>query len=420
MAVDSRPAERLLMHILFITAHFEPEQGAAPVIITRLARALRQRGHNITVLTALPNYPQGQVCGSYRGRWQVTEDVDGVRVIRTWLWATPSPKISRKLVSQVSFALTAALRGLRLPRPDAALVEAQPMFTHLAGAALCRLRGIPYVLDVHDLWPDHLLTVGAMTAQHPVYRAFRALTNASLRGAAGIICLTPYLTEQVAVYARDASKVQTVLSGIDLNRFRPDLDGSAFRAKYGLGTDRLVSYIGTLGTAYDVHTMLDAARRLAHRRDVTFLIVGTGTQKQAVAERLSRGDITNVRWIEWVDYVDIPTVWASIDVAFWALHNYPLHRGALGTKLFEAFASGVPVAVALEGVVSHILQVSGGGLYVPFGDAAGLAAAVARLLDDAELRARCARAGRAYAEAHLDYERSADAYEAMLMRAAER
>jgi glycosyltransferase involved in cell wall biosynthesis len=408
------------MHILLITAHFEPEQGAAPVILTRLARALRARGHDLTVLTALPNYPQGRVYDGYRDAWEVTESSGGLRVIRTWLWATPSPKISRKLLSQVSFALTAALRGLGLPRPDVALVEAQPMFTHLMGAALCQVRGIPYVLDVHDLWPDHLLTVGTLSAQHPVYRTFRALTDASLRGAAGIICLTPYLTERVREYARDVNKVQTVLSGIDLDRFHPAVDGAAFRAKYGLGADYLVSYIGTLGTAYDVHTMLDAANRLSGRNDVTFLIVGTGTQKQAVAERLKRGDPPNMRWIDWIDYGDIPAVWAATDIAFWALHNQPLHRGALGTKLFEAFASGVPVGVALEGVVSSILDVSGGGLAVPFGDAGRLAAAIARLLDDDALRVRCGRAGRAYAEAHLNHARAVDAYESALAKAAGR
>ncbi|MGQ9887846.1 MAG: glycosyltransferase family 4 protein [Aggregatilineales bacterium] len=408
------------MHILFITAHFEPEQGAAPVIITRLARALRQRGHDITVLTALPNYPQGRVCDGYRGRWQVTEDVDGVRVIRTWLWATPSPKISRKLVSQVSFALTATLRGLRLPRPDAALVEAQPMFTHLAGAALCRARRIPYVLDVHDLWPDHLLTVGAVTAQHPVYRAFRALTNASLRGAAGIICLTPYLTERVSHYARDASKVQTVLSGIDLNRFRPNLDGSAFRAQYGLGNDRLVSFIGAFVTAYDFDTMLAAARLLNGRSGVRMLLAGSGTQAARIDALLADGDQAQVTRIGWVDYDDVPAAYAASDVCFWALRPEPLYRGTMPTKLYEAMAAGLPTAAAVEGVAADFLRETGAGLSAPCGDAVGLAAAVARLLDDAALRARCARAGRAYAEAHLDYARAADAYQAMLMQAAER
>lgn len=408
------------MHILLITAHFEPEQGAAPVILTRLARGLRQRGHDITVLTALPNYPQGRVYDGYRGAWEVRETTGGLRVIRTWLWATPSPKISRKLVSQVSFALTAALRGLGLPRPDVALVEAQPMFTHLAGAALCRLRGIPCVLDVHDLWPDHLLTVGTLTAQHPVYRVFRALTDASLRGAAGIVCLTPYLTERVAVYARDASKVHTVLSGIDLNRFRPDLDGSAFRAKHGLGADRLVSFIGAFVTAYDFDTLLGAARRLGDRPGVRVLLGGGGTQAAHLDALLADSGLAHVMRIGWVDYDDVPLAYAASDVCCWALRPEPLYRGTMPTKLYEAMAAGLPTAAAVEGTAADFLRETGAGLSVPCGDATGLAAAVARLLDDAALRARCARAGRAYAEAHLDYARAVDAYEALLAQAAGR
>ena len=406
------------MHILLITAHFEPEQGAAPVILTRLARALRARGHDLTVLTALPSYPQGRVYDGWRGAWEVTETSGGLRVIHTWLWATPSPKISRKLVSQVSFALTAALRGLGLPRPDAALVEAQPMFTHLLGAALCRLRGIPYVLDVHDLWPDHLLTVGALTAQHPVYRAFRALTDASLRRAAGVICLTPYLTERVRVYTGDADKAQTVLSGIDLDRFHPGADAAAFRAKYALGAARLVSFIGAFVTAYDFDTMLTAARLLGDRPGVRVLLGGGGTQAASIDTLLA--DEAQVMRTGWVDYNDVPAAYAASDVCFWAMRPEPLYRGTMPTKLYEALAAGLPTAAAVEGVAADFLRQTGAGLSVPCGDAAGLAAAIARLLDDDALRARCARAGRAYAEAHLDYERAADAYESALAKAAGR
>lgn len=405
------------MHILLITAHFEPEQGAAPVILTRLARALRARGHDLTVLTALPSYPQGRVYDGYRDAWEVTESADGLRVIHTWLWATPSPKISRKLLSQASFALTAALRGLGLPRPDVALVEAQPMFTHLLGAALCRLRGIPYVLDVHDLWPDHLLTVGTLTAQHPVYRVFRALTDASLRRAAGVICLTPYLSERARVYARDAAKVQTVLSGIDLDRFHPGADAAAFRAKYALGDARLVSFIGAFVTAYDFDTMLAAARLLGDRPGVRVLLGGGGTQA-ARLDALLGGDLAHVARTGWVDYDDVPAAYAASDVCFWALRPEPLYRGTMPTKLYEALAAGLPTAAAVEGVAADFLRQTGAGLSVPCGDAGGLADAIARLLDDDALRARCARAGRAYAEAHLDYERAADAYAAALAKAA--
>lgn len=402
------------MRILLVTNYFEPDQGAAAIILTRLAKRLRARGHEVTVLTSLPNYPYGRVLDGYRGRFAVVEERDGVRVVQTWLWATPSPRISRKFISQISFMLTAILRGLFLPRPDVMLVEAQPIFTNLAGTLLSRFKRVPYVLDVHDLWPDHMLSVGALTADHPVYRAARWLVDRTYFGASGIIALTPYLEKVIQGYLGSDEKTRTVYSGVDLERFRPDMDGSAFRQRHNLGGARIVAYIGTLGTAYDCLTMLETARRFAERPDVLFVIMGTGTQQQLVGERLAQGDLPNVRWIEWVDYSEIPQAWAATDIAFWALHNHPLHRGAIGTKLYEALACGVPVAVALEGVVADVLAASGAGLAVPFGDVEALALALRRLLDEPDFYEQCSRNARAYAEQHFDASKAVEAYEAML------
>jgi colanic acid biosynthesis glycosyl transferase WcaI len=408
------------MHILIVTTYFEPDQGAASIILTRLAKKLHARGHQITVLTTLPNYPHGRILDGYRGKAVVVEERDGIRVIQTWLWATPSPKISRKFISQITFAITAVVRGLAIPRPDVMLIVAQPIFTNLGGVLLSRLKRVPYVLDVHDLWPDHMLSIGALTEIHPVYRLFRWLVDRTYRGASRIIALTPYLEKVIRGYIPPTDKVQTVYSGVDLERFRPGLDAGEFRAKYGLGDQRIVAYIGTLGTAYDCLTMLETAKRFVDRADVTFAIIGTGTQKEVVRERLAQGDLPNVRWIEWVDYAEIPQAWAATTIAYWALHNYPLHRGALGTKLYEAMASGVPVAVTLEGVVADILQESGGGLSVPFEDIEGLSEAIRRLLDDADFYQRTSQAARAFAEQHFDAERAAVAYEQALMDAAKR
>jgi UDP:flavonoid glycosyltransferase YjiC (YdhE family) len=147
------------MRILMITTYFEPDSRAAAVRLARLARLLHQRGHEVTVLTTLPHYPEGVIHPGYKDAWEVEENRGGVRVIQTWLWATPSPRISRKLLSQLSFMLTALLRGLVVPRPDVIFVEAQPVFTCLAAALLGRLRGVPYVMHVSAMWPEHLLTV---------------------------------------------------------------------------------------------------------------------------------------------------------------------------------------------------------------------------------------------------------------------
>jgi colanic acid biosynthesis glycosyl transferase WcaI len=406
------------MRILIVTTYFEPDQGAASIILTRLAKKLQARGHQITVLTTLPNYPHGRILDGYRGKFQVVEDRDGVHVIQTWLWATPNPRISRKFISQISFAITALLRGLFIPRPDVMLIVAQPIFTNLAGTLLSRLKRTPYVLDVHDLWPDHMLSIGALTEKHPVYRLFRWLVDNTYKGAKGIIALTPHLEKVIRGYIPPTDKVQTVFSGVDLDRFRPGLDSTAFREKYDLGDARLVAYIGTLGTAYDCETMLETAKQFVDTPDVCFAIIGTGTQKEIVRARLAKGDLPNVRWIEWVDYADIPQAWASTYIAYWALHNHPLHRGAIGTKMYEAMASGIPVTVALEGVVADVLRESGGGFSVPFEDVNALSAAIRRLLDDPDLYQRTSQAARAYAEQHFDAQQTALKYEAALQKAA--
>ncbi|MBI5666862.1 MAG: glycosyltransferase family 4 protein [Chloroflexi bacterium] len=408
------------MRILLVTSYYEPDQGAAAIILTRLAKKLHQRGHQVTVLTSLPNYPHGRILDGYRGRFVVVEERDGIRVIQTWLWATPSPRISRKFISQITFAITAILRGLVIPRPDVMLIVAQPIFTNLGGVLLSRLKRVPYVLDVHDLWPDHMLSIGALTERHPVYRLFRWLVDQTYKGASAIIALTPHLEKVIRSYLPPADKVQTIYSGVDLERFQPGLDAAAFRAKYELGNARLVAYIGTLGTAYDCMTMLETAKRFVNRKDAIFAIIGTGTQKEVVRSRLAQGDLPNVRWIEWVDYAEIPQAWAATHIAYWALHNHPLHRGAIGTKMYEAMASGVPVAVALEGVVADVLHESGGGFSVAFGDVDGLSEVIRRLLDDPELHRRTSQAARAYAEQHFDAERTAAAYEQTLQRAANR
>ncbi|MCB9453685.1 MAG: glycosyltransferase family 4 protein [Anaerolineaceae bacterium] len=405
------------MHILLIATYFAPDEGAAAIRLTRLAKKLHDRGHQVTVLTALPSYPQGRIHEGYRGKWIVTEDREGVRVIQTWLWATPSPKISRKLLSQMSFMFTAALRGFTLPRPDVILIEAQPVFTNLAGVFLSKIKRVPYVLNVSDLWPDHLLSVGALTESHPVYRLARKVVDATYRGARAIITLTPYLEKVIQGYIGPTDKTRTIYNGVDLGRFLPDADGTAFRQQYDLGAKKVVAYIGTLGTAYDFGTMLDAAHHLVNRPDILFMLVGTGSQHQLVRDRLARGDLPNVRWIEWIGYQEIDRVWAAVDMTFWALHNHELHRGALASKTYEAFASGVPVTVALEGVVADILSESGGGFAVPFGDSAGLAQAITQLVDDAALYQQCSQSARAYAEQHFDTNKAAEAYEQILLKA---
>ncbi|MBC8098079.1 MAG: glycosyltransferase family 4 protein, partial [Armatimonadetes bacterium] len=294
------------MRLLLITSYYAPDAGAAAVRLTRLATQLAARGHQVTVLTAMPHYPQGRIADGYRGRLTMTETLDGVRVVRVWLHATPSPKISRRLLSQLSLMLMLMVRGIWLPRPDVMLIEAQPMFTNFAGALLGVLKRVPYVQNVSDLWPDHLLSVGSMTATHPVYRLARALTDAAYRGAAGIAAMSPAWAASITRYTDGRAQPTVIYNGVDLTRFAPTVDGMAFKQQHGLVGKRIVAFIGAFTTQNDFPTLLALAERLRSRPDVLVVLVGGGAQESLVTARLAQGDLPNLRWLGWLEYAQLP------------------------------------------------------------------------------------------------------------------
>ncbi|RMG87307.1 MAG: glycosyltransferase WbuB [Chloroflexi bacterium] len=405
------------MHILLVTHYFHPDSGAAAVRLTRLARLLAARGHQVTVLAPMPHYPQGRIHPRYRRRLVHVEEIDGMRVIRCWLWATPSPKISRRLLSQLSAMLMLALRGLGVPRADVALIEGQPVFTALAGWFLCRLKRVPYVVNVSDFWPEHLLTVGVLHERHPVYRLFRALVNRTQRDAAVITTLHPPLLESVEARLGQVADGRVIYNAVDLERFRPGLDTAAFRQKYNLPPERLVTFIGTFGTHMDFEVMLDVAAHFNSREDVRFVFIGTGVQREYVQQRLQTPELSRARWIDWLEHEEMPLAWNASYLTFWAIRNHDLNRKFLQAKVYEALASGTPVAIAIEGITTQVITESGGGFTVPFGDTQGLINAITRLLDDEALREQCSRNARAYAEQHYDPQRVADAYEDALRAA---
>lgn len=408
------------MHILLITNYFPPDGGAAAVRLGRLAERLVRRGHDVTVLTSLPHYPQGRIQADYRRRWVVVEERDGLRVVQTWLWATSNPRISRKLLSQLSFMMTAFVRGLFLPRPDVILIEAQPIFTGWAGRILAMLKRRPYVLNVSDLWPDHLLSVGVLTENDLIYRLARGVVNEMYRSAAGIITMSATWSERIAGYIGPSPKIQTIYNGVDLEKFSPTIDATHFRQTYDLGDAKIISFIGTLATQYDFATLIEAWAQFSERKDVLFLLVGKGSQAETIERLISEQPIANLRHIDWLPHEQLPAVWRASYVTMWAMVNHDLYRGTIPAKLYEALACGTPILAATEGISAEILAESGGGQAVLCNDADGLGQILGQVLDDPSQREAMSQAARRYALAHYDPDEVARRYEAALQTSAQR
>ena len=397
------------MRILLVTNYFEPDSGAAAVRLTRLAKILQQRGHQITVLTSMPHYPQGKIHPNYRNRFIVTENRNGLRIIQTWLFPTPSPKISRRLVSQCSFMLTASFRGLGIRNVDVILIEAQPIFTAFAGVFLATFKRSPYILNISDLWPDHLLSVGVLSETSRIYRIARKLVNTTYRHANAIITLSPVWSEKIKTHVETPEKIHTIYNGVALDKFFPNQDITAFRQKYDIGASKIISFIGTFATQYNFEMMIDVARKFDNQSDTQVVFIGQGSQSEMIKSHIQD---SNIRWIPWIKHYEMPLAWNLSTVTYWAMRDHDLYTGVIPAKLYEAMASGTPVVALQCGIAADVIRESGIGLVA--NDKNELYEDIQKMLTDTEFHQQCQQSARRYAEENYNPQHVASRYEAVL------
>ncbi len=402
------------LHILLISHYYEPDSGAAAVRLSRLMKILHRRGHQITVLTTMPHYPQGVIQEQYRAKLFTDENRDGIRVIQVWLWATPSKRIVLRLISQLSFMLTCMVRGLFLPRPDVILIENQPIFTGLAGWFISKIKRTPYVINVSDFWPEYLVVAGITTETSLIYRIFKALTNLTQRDADAITVMYDSLLTKIEDRIGKVENAQVIYNGVDLSLYNKPDTGMSFRDKYDLGEQRLITFLGILGPHINLEMMLESIKFLGDMPDITVLFVSSGSQQDKLLEVLTYPEFAHCRSIDWIPADEVPGFWMASYLTFWALHDNELDRLRFQAKLYEALASGTPTVIAVDGFMSDLLNRTQTGLAVMPNDIKAMQSAIATLLNDAQLYAEMSHNARQYALENFDPEEVASKYETVL------
>jgi colanic acid biosynthesis glycosyl transferase WcaI len=388
------------MRILILTQYFAPEVGAVAIRLTRLARLLQRRGHDVQVLTGMPSYPQGTVSPAYRGRWILSEMHEGIPVLRTWVFARPNPRTLHRLLHQTSFALS-ALGGITLPRPDVIFVESHPLFVAFTGWALHASKRAPYVLNVSDLWPDSAIALGVLKSRH-IIRLARWLERFVYRHAAHIIAMTDGIRKGVSEVTLQPEKVSLITNAVDLDCFSPTVDGSSIRGRFGLAENFVALYAGNLGLAQGLETLLDAAAHLRQSDpDIRIVIVGAGSRQEALCAYAQEHNLDNVIFGGVLPYTQMPQVLAAADVCLVLLKRASVLLGARPSKLYEAMAAGRAAIVSADGEAAEYVITAGAGLASPPEDSVALAQAIRRLRADETARQSYGRRGRAYAERHL-------------------
>ena len=377
------------MHVLFLSDNFPPESNAPATRTFEHAKRWVAAGCRVTVVTCVPNFPAGKIFPGYRNRLRQRETIDGIEVIRVWSYITANQGFLRRSLDYVSFMVTATIAGIFLPRPDVVVATSPQFFAACAGWMVGAARRRPFVLELRDLWPDSIVAVGAMS-ESPLIAMLRRLEYFLYRKATRIVSVTYSFRRILCGGGIAAEKIAVVRNGADLAEFRPGPKPEELVERHGLDGAFVVGYIGTIGMAHGLGTILEAAALLRTDERIRFLVVGDGAERESL-ERLARQrGLSNVIFTGPVPRPQIGGYWRLADAALVLLRDSPVFANVLPSKMFEAMATSRPIILAVRGEAQELLAEADAGISIPPEDAAALSRAIQDLAAD---HARCARFG---------------------------
>jgi colanic acid biosynthesis glycosyl transferase WcaI len=382
----SKPAARPdRLSILFLADNFPPETNAAATRVYERALYWVKWGHQVTVITSAPNFPQGKLFEGYENRWRQVEEMGGMRVVRVKTFITANEGVLLRTLDFMSFMGSAVMAGLFERKPDLVVSTSPQFFAAVAGWMLGAFRRAPFIFELGDLWPRSIVAVGAMR-QKWLLAMMERVELFLYRRAAAIIALTGAFKTDLVRRAIPAGKIAVVRNGVDLPRYAPRPRDEALAQEWGLSGKFVVGYVGTHGMAHGLINVLDAAASLQGQDDIRFVLVGAGAERQMLIDEARRRNLANVVFLPPQPKERMPVIWSLLDVALVHLKNAEAFAEVIPSKIFEAMGMGLPILLAApEGEATAIVRADKAGLCVPAGDPLALATAARRLKDEAGL-----------------------------------
>ncbi len=385
------------MRILFLSDNFPPESNAPATRTHEHALRWVRDGHQVTVVTCAPNFPEGKLYPDYRNRWRQVEDLDGIRVVRVKTYITANEGFLRRTLDYLSFMFSAFLFGAFERRPDVVVATSPQFFCALGGWLLALIKRRAFVFELRDLWPASIVAVGAMRSS----RAISMLERLELflyRRARAIVTVTESFRRDLIARGIAADKIHVVLNGVDLDAYAPAPKDPELLAVHDLAGRFVVGYLGTHGLAHALDSVLEAAALLKDRDDIVFLFAGGGAHRRQVEDLVRTRKLSRVRLLSRQPKAMMPRLWSLLDLTLIPLKDDPVFATVVPSKLFEAMGAGVPVIMSLpEGEATGLVDRTGCGICVPPEQPVVLAEAIRQLVDDRERLEPLAAAARSAA-----------------------
>lgn len=383
--------------VIVLTQYYAPEPGAPQIRLRAMVKELRRMGVNVRVITGMPNYPVGEVFEDYRGKLTMEEEIDGVPVRRTWLYAAAGRGSAKRLINYLSFSATGLLALLRERKADLIFVEAQPITLALAAWLIKMLRRVPYIYNTPDLQVEHAEEAGWLSSSLLIDAA-RNLEAFLMREALSVTTVTHAFIEHF-IRERGISplKMSFLPNGADTDVLKPLPRDPAYAAKMGVGDRMVFTFAGTHAPYQGLEVIVDAAARLRERDDIVIVMVGKGPVRSVLMEKAREKELKNIIFGE-SPFDEMHQLMSITYASLVTLRDQPTAKKMRLSKTIPPLACGVPVIFAGNSESAQILEREGAGIQVAPEDAEQLAGAIAWLADNPERRNTMSEKARAIAE----------------------
>ncbi|HOZ01238.1 MAG TPA: glycosyltransferase family 4 protein [Candidatus Syntrophosphaera sp.] len=380
------------MKILYISQYFHPEIGATTNRAAAIALAMKDAGHQVTMLCEMPNHPQGVIFPGYRGKFIAQDDYQGIPVVHLPVKASPKKNFLTRVLMYVSFSVSAMLYlALRRPSYDLLYISSPPLFVALCGL-LSKLifprRRV--VFEVRDLWPDSAIDLGELTNK-TLIRVSQALERSIYYKSDLVVGVTQYIRTVLLAKGVPDKKIVVNRNGVDAV-----IVDAYSGPKQKKGEEPFTAiFSGNMGLAYDLEPVLHCAD-LMRDELVRFLLIGEGPGKKGLQLLSRQLKLNNVVFRDPVPMADLSPILAEADCGILCLKDLPVLNGALPVKIFDYMAFALPIVAGIKGEAADLIIEAQAGIICSPGDSSGLAAAICRLMSDPEKAVELGQQGRKY------------------------
>lgn len=387
------------MKLVYIHQHFVTNEGTSGTRSYDVSRYLVQMGHQVTVVCGLLD--QSSLKSMPFWRLFRTEYIDGIKVVVCNAIYSNKQKVPARLWVFFKFSLLSLLAVVKERGADLIFATSTPLTVGIPGRIGAALRGIPYVFEVRDLWPEDLLDAGRIKPGLQ-YKFWEWLELFSYKKAKKILLVSKGFENRLIERGFDPARLKTVVLGADGTLFKDAKPDHDYLVRHGLAGKFIAVYTGAHGDANGLFQVLDAADLLRNRDDIAIVLIGDGKMKQALREDAVKRGLTNVHLLDPVPKLQLPGILAACHVGLMILKQISRPRWVTPNKIFDYMFTGIPSIVNFAGTTAEMVEADGSGFATIPGDAADLASKVRFLADHAPERQAVGRHAREVAYAKYD------------------